>query len=121
MTAALIGLGMMGAPMAACLAKKGFKPRVLDATPAAIETLLQSNDGVACSCILPTTFTSGFMLGLLAKNVKIAAELSEHLTMNTPLLSSEKDYWASAEKAIGFRADRTLVFKFVEQQQPSQS
>ncbi len=27
-------------------------------------------------CILPKTFTSGFMLGLLAKDVKIASELS---------------------------------------------
>jgi 3-hydroxyisobutyrate dehydrogenase len=68
-------------------------------------------------CILPKTFTSGFMLGLLAKDVKIASELSDHLSMNTPLLTSEKDVWAAAEKALGFRADHTLVYKYVEQQQ----
>ncbi len=68
-------------------------------------------------CILPKTFTSGFMLGLLAKDVKIASELSDHLAMKTPLLSSEKDVWAAAEKAFGFRADHTLVYKYVEQQQ----
>jgi len=290
-TVAFIGLGMMGAPMAACLAQKQFKPRLFDANPAAIQTFLQSNDGVACAsaaeaatgsdvvitmlpdgkavqdavlgephgaakgmkpgaivvdmsssspvdteflgreltarglhlidapvsggvkravegklaimaggdaaliercrpvleamgaslthtgklgsghalkalnnflaatnmvavseallvgerfgldpqvmvdvfnvstgrsfvtevnakmCILPKTFTSGFMLGLLAKDVKIASELSDHLAMNTPLLSSEKDIWAAAEKALGFRADHTLVYKYVEQQQ----
>ncbi|MGB6946497.1 MAG: NAD(P)-dependent oxidoreductase [Bryobacteraceae bacterium] len=68
-------------------------------------------------CILPKTFRSGFMLGLLAKDVKIASELSDHLAMKTPLLSSEKDIWAAAEKALGFRADHTLVYKYVEQQQ----
>lgn len=295
MTVAFIGLGMMGAPMAACLSKKGFKPRLFDSNPAAITSFLESNDGVSCSpaadaatgadivitmlpdgkvvrdavlgkpggaaeglkaggivvdmsssspvdteelgqalaarglhlidapvsggvkraiegklaimaggdpaliercrpafeamgttltltgklgsghalkalnnflaatsmvavseallvgerfgldpavmvdvfnvstgrsfiteinaklCILPKTFTSGFMLGLLAKDVKIAAELSEHLAMNTPLLESEKEYWAAAEKSLGFRADHTLVYKYVEQQQSSQS
>jgi 3-hydroxyisobutyrate dehydrogenase len=70
-------------------------------------------------CILPKTFTSGFMLGLLAKDVKIASELSDHLAMNTPLLSSEKDFWAAAEKVFGFRADHTLIYKYVEQQQPA--
>jgi 3-hydroxyisobutyrate dehydrogenase len=68
-------------------------------------------------CILPKTFTSGFMLGLLAKDVKIASELSDHLAMNTPLLASEKDFWAAAEKVFGFRADHTLIYKYVEQQQ----
>lgn len=71
----------------------------------------------AKTCILPKTFTSGFMLGLLAKDVKIAAELSDHLAMKTPLLSSEKEVWAAAEKALGSRADHTLVYKYVEQQQ----
>jgi 3-hydroxyisobutyrate dehydrogenase len=68
-------------------------------------------------CILPKTFTSGFMLGLLAKDVKIASELSDHRAMKTPLLASEKDFWAAAEKVFGFRADHTLIYKYVEQQQ----
>jgi len=68
-------------------------------------------------CILPKTFTSGFMLGLLAKDVQIAAELSDHLAMKTPLLASEKDMWAAAEKVLGFRADHTMIYKYVEQQQ----
>ncbi len=48
-TVAFIGLGMMGAPMAASLARNGFKPRLFDASPAAITAFLESNDGVACS------------------------------------------------------------------------
>jgi len=45
-TVAFIGLGMMGAPMAASLSRNGFKPRLFDANPGAITSFLESNHGV---------------------------------------------------------------------------
>ena len=212
MTVAFIGLGMMGAPMAASLSRNGFKPRLFDANPGAITSFLESNHGVVCSSaahaasgadmvitMLPDgkvvrdavlSEPGGAAMGLnpggivvdmsssspvdteelgkalatrglglidapVSGGVKRAIEgklaimaggdpaLVERcrpafeamgasltltgrlgsghawkaLAMNTPLLSSEKDFCAAAEKSFGFRADHTLVYKYVEQQQ----
>jgi 3-hydroxyisobutyrate dehydrogenase len=69
----------------------------------------------AKQCILSNTFESGFMLGLLAKDVRIAAELADHLDLKAPLVHSESDLWEQAEKALGPRTDHTMIYRYLEQ------
>ncbi len=64
--------------------------------------------------ILPRTFNSGFYLGLMAKDLRFAVELAA--SENTPnsfinLLSGTYD---KAEEALGFDADNTELFKYLE-------
>jgi len=64
--------------------------------------------------ILPRTFNSGFYLGLMAKDLRFAVDLAE--SENTPngfinLLSSIYD---KAEADLGFDADNTELFKYLE-------
>jgi 3-hydroxyisobutyrate dehydrogenase len=48
-TVGFIGVGMMGAPMAARLAQAGYKLRVFDATPETLSAFVKKNGGTACS------------------------------------------------------------------------
>jgi 3-hydroxyisobutyrate dehydrogenase len=64
--------------------------------------------------ILPRTFNSGFYLGLMAKDLRFAVDLAA--SENTPnsfinLLSGTYD---KAEEALGFDADNTELFKYLE-------
>jgi 3-hydroxyisobutyrate dehydrogenase len=64
--------------------------------------------------ILPRTFNSGFYLGLMAKDLRFAVDLAA--SENTPnsfinLLSSTYD---KAEHALGFDADNTELFNYLE-------
>ena len=64
--------------------------------------------------ILPRNFNSGFYLGLMAKDLRFAVDLAA--SENTPnnfinLLSSTYD---KAEEALGFDADNTELFKYLE-------
>ena len=64
--------------------------------------------------VLPKTFNSGFYLGLMAKDLRFAVDLAE--SENTPngfinLLSGIYD---KAEKDLGFEADNTELFRYLE-------
>ena len=64
--------------------------------------------------VLPKTFNSGFYLGLMAKDLRFAVDLAK--SENTPngfinLLSGLYD---KAEKELGFEADNTELFKYLE-------
>ena len=50
-------------------------------------------------------FASGFKLGLMAKDVGIAAELARGLKLRTPYLKETLRQWRAAEKAMPRNAD----------------
>ena len=64
--------------------------------------------------ILPRTFDSGFALGLMAKDLRLAEEIA--LTCDTPaeLLTCLTSIYNRAEEQLGFSADNTDVFRYLE-------
>ena len=61
--------------------------------------------------VLDGKFASGFKLGLLAKDVKIAEGLGRAVGLDAPLLRLVSDRWARACEQIGFDADNTEAFQ----------
>jgi 3-hydroxyisobutyrate dehydrogenase len=64
--------------------------------------------------VLPRTFDSGFALGLMAKDLRLALELANDSGAPADLLKATVDMWAKAEQQLGFRADNTEVVKYLE-------
>lgn len=64
--------------------------------------------------ILSGSFASGFSLGLMAKDLRTAAELSEHLGVPAPMSRAARDLWARAQRSLGSGADHTEIYRFVE-------
>jgi len=64
--------------------------------------------------VLPRTFDSGFALGLMAKDLRIALGLTEAVTSAAPLLRECSQMWTSAERRFGFAADNTEIVRYLE-------
>jgi 3-hydroxyisobutyrate dehydrogenase len=64
--------------------------------------------------ILTGTFGSGFKLALMAKDVGIAAQLSNDLGLFTPVLKQTLKAWKEAEKALPRGADHVEIYKWQE-------
>jgi len=64
--------------------------------------------------ILSGTFGSGFSLALMAKTLRTAADLAEHLGVTAPLSRATADLWTRADTALGPASDHTEIFRFLE-------
>ncbi|MEJ0034626.1 MAG: NAD(P)-dependent oxidoreductase [Gammaproteobacteria bacterium] len=64
--------------------------------------------------VLPRTFNSGFALGLMAKDLRLALEVAHSTHAPVDLLKSCANIWAEAEKQLGGKADNTEVVKYLE-------
>ena len=62
--------------------------------------------------VLTGRFASGFKLGLMAKDVGIAAELARGLKLRTPYLRETLRQWRAAQKAMPRNADHTEIYKY---------
>ncbi len=56
-------------------------------------------------------FASGFQLGLLAKDVRIAADLAQDVKLDAPLVHLVSQRFDAAREALGFGIDHTEAFK----------
>ena len=56
-------------------------------------------------------FASGFQLGLLAKDVKIAAELARDVRLDAPLVQLISQRFDAARDALGYARDHTEAIK----------
>lgn len=63
--------------------------------------------------ILSGTFASGFALGLMAKDIRTAANLSETLGLEQPGLAQTAQLWEDAAKALGGSVDHTRFYEYV--------
>ncbi|MDY6981977.1 MAG: NAD-binding protein [Pseudomonadota bacterium] len=61
--------------------------------------------------VLDEKFATGFALGLLAKDVKIAADLGAAVNLDAPLLRLVSERWAQARDAVGYNADNTEAIR----------
>jgi 3-hydroxyisobutyrate dehydrogenase len=64
--------------------------------------------------ILPRTFDSGFALGLMAKDLRLALEVALSSGAPAGLLEKTAQIWAAAEQQLGGKADNTEVVKYLE-------
>ncbi|MEJ1962403.1 MAG: NAD(P)-dependent oxidoreductase [Gammaproteobacteria bacterium] len=64
--------------------------------------------------VLPRTFNSGFALGLMAKDLRLALEVARASHAPVELLQACANIWAQAEKQLGGKADNTEVVKYLE-------
>jgi 3-hydroxyisobutyrate dehydrogenase len=65
--------------------------------------------------VISRAFGTQFVLGLLAKDVKIAADLAEDIHVNAPLARASRDLILRVREAVGSDADHTAAVKYWEQ------
>jgi 3-hydroxyisobutyrate dehydrogenase len=61
--------------------------------------------------VLTGRFATGFQLGLMTKDVKIAGDLGESIDVDAPLSRLTRDMWADALGALGATEDFTSAIK----------
>jgi len=57
--------------------------------------------------VIPGTYSTGFALGLLAKDAGIAADMAEASEIDAPVLRLVAGRWSEAVSAVGFGADHS--------------
>jgi 3-hydroxyisobutyrate dehydrogenase len=70
-----------------------------------------SSEHVFAEHVLPGSYATGFALGLLAKDVSIAADLAEASGVDTPVCELVSRRWAEALAGLGFAADHSEAHK----------
>jgi 3-hydroxyisobutyrate dehydrogenase len=71
--------------------------------------------------VLSGKFATGFALALLAKDVKIAAELAREIGVDAPLGRLVSDLWGEARDAVGGEQDHTRAFGHWERRKRANS
>jgi len=66
-----------------------------------------SSDVVFGQNVIPGTYATGFMLGLLAKDAGIAAEMAQSVEIEAPVLELVAERWGQAVAEVGFTADHS--------------
>jgi 3-hydroxyisobutyrate dehydrogenase len=64
--------------------------------------------------VLSGSFDSGFALGLMAKDLRIALGLAEAVGTPASLLGECSALWDAAQRRLGFGADNTEIVKYLE-------
>ena len=64
--------------------------------------------------VLNRRFDSGFALGLMAKDLRLAAELAGSGGTAHELIDMISDLWSRAEAELGFSADNTEIVRYLE-------
>jgi 3-hydroxyisobutyrate dehydrogenase len=64
--------------------------------------------------VIGREFATGFQLGLMAKDVKIAGDLAEELAVTAPLVRQSREVLQRARETVGFGADHTEALKYWE-------
>jgi len=62
--------------------------------------------------ILSGSFASGFAMALMAKDLRIAADLAEELGLAADGAARAAELWASASVALGGDADHTEIYRY---------
>jgi 3-hydroxyisobutyrate dehydrogenase len=65
---------------------------------------------VAKEHVIPKKFATGFALGLIAKDVRIAADLGDAIHLDLPLFRQARERFAAAREELGATADSSKAF-----------
>jgi len=64
--------------------------------------------------VISRSFGSGFYTSLMAKDLRTANDVAQHLKINVPMLRDAVAYWNSADGKLGAGADHTEIFRYAE-------
>lgn len=64
--------------------------------------------------VLAGAYASGFALGLMAKDVRIAARIARELGSAAPSLAVNARLWTAATRVLGEGADHTRIYRYLE-------
>lgn len=67
--------------------------------------------------VLSGEFAAGFSLGLMAKDLRTAADIARHLGVAAPLAEACEALWSEADRTLGAGADHTEIFRYLTQLQ----
>jgi 3-hydroxyisobutyrate dehydrogenase len=102
----------------AALAEALVLGRSFGLTPSTMVDIVNSSTGRSfCSDVVfpdevvTGRYDTGFALGLLAKDVTIAAGIADGSGVDAPLCQLVQQRWAEAARALGFAADHSLAHK----------
>jgi 3-hydroxyisobutyrate dehydrogenase len=73
-----------------------------------------NTENVAKQHLVSRQFASGFALGLLAKDVGIAADLAQAIGVESPLIAKSSALLGEARDRVGFEKDHTLAYTYWE-------
>ena len=62
--------------------------------------------------VLSGSFSTGFALGLLAKDVKIAADLAQQIGIEAPIGRLINQMWSEAREAVGGDQDHSRAWAY---------
>jgi 3-hydroxyisobutyrate dehydrogenase len=65
--------------------------------------------------MLNGSFGSGFALGLMAKDIRTAAALSDDLGLDQACLKQTAEIWDAAAASLGGAVDHTRMFEFLRE------
>lgn len=63
--------------------------------------------------VISEAFNSGFSLALMAKDLRIAADLADHLKLGAREMSFVADFWERARESLPAGADHTAIYQFI--------
>ena len=64
--------------------------------------------------MLSGSYGAGFSAGLMAKDVRTALDVAEAMQTSTAVAAHTAKLWNDMEKALGFNADHTEMFRFLD-------
>lgn len=92
----------------------GLKPEVIVDILNASTGMNNSTQVKFKQFILSQTYSAGFMMGLMAKDLRTALEVVAATDTPAPLAKRCIDIWNDAEKRLGPQADHTEIFRYLE-------
>jgi 3-hydroxyisobutyrate dehydrogenase len=95
-------------------AKFGLDPKVMVDIINASTGRSNSSEDKFPKFILPRTFNSGFYLGLMAKDLRFAVDLAKAEGTSFGFIDLLSGIYDKAEAALGFQADNTELYKYLE-------
>ena len=93
----------------------GLDPKVMIEILNASTGKNSATEGKYPAFILTRTFNSGFFMGLMAKDLRLALELAESTGSPHKLLDDTKTLWERAEDKYGFKSDSVEVVRYLEE------
>ena len=69
--------------------------------------------------VLSGSFASGFAMALMAKDLRLAADLAERLGVDAQGVEAAAALWANASSELGKAADHTEIYRFLAQRSAS--
>ena len=106
--------GLAAAVEAVAIAEKfGLEPAVLVDVLNASTGRNNSTENKLKQFVIANSFTSGFSMALMAKDIRTADDLAHDIGVAAPLADQVADLWDAALKTLGKDADHTEIGKYL--------